>query len=75
MHVCMTKVISISDEAYEVLKGFKMGRSFSEVIIEITKEKKKNNLMKFAGVITNKEGEEVKREMYEHRKISSRRFK
>tara|TARA_Y100000034_G_scaffold68539_1_gene82708 strand:+ start:7027 stop:7242 length:216 start_codon:yes stop_codon:yes gene_type:complete len=71
----MTKVISISDEAYEILRRLKANKSFSEIIIDITKEKGKDNLMKFAGAISNKEGEKIKKEIYEDRKMPSRRFK
>ena len=35
----MTKVISLSDKAYNILKKIKADKSFSEIIIEITKEK------------------------------------
>lgn len=77
MHACMytymTRVISISDDAYEALKKLKAGRSFSKIIIEIVKEKK-NNLLDFAGIISEAEAEEVKRDIYESRKLKSRRF-
>ena len=70
----MTKVISISDEAYERLKKLKDEMSFSEVIVELTIEKSENNLMKFAGALTNEEAEKIKKEIYEERKIPSKRF-
>ena len=41
----------------------------------ITKDKNKNNLMKFAGLLSDKEADEIKREIYEERKKQSRRFK
>lgn len=75
MYTYMTKVISISDEAYEILRRLKMSKSFSETIIEIAKEKNDGNLMKFAGVISKEEGEKIKKEIYQHRKMPSRRFK
>ncbi len=71
----MTKIISISDDAYEKLKGLKNERSFSEIIIELTIEKNKDNIMKFAGSLTNKEAEKIKKEIYEERKVISRRFR
>ena len=71
----MTKVISISDDAYELLKRFKMNKSFSEVIIEIVGDKSKNSLMEFAGILTDKEANEMKKNIRETRKLSSRRFK
>ncbi len=74
MHICMTKVISISDEAYDLLKRLKINKSFSEIIIAISREKNKSELMKFAGMIGDKEGRNIKKSLYEHRKIPSRRF-
>ena len=71
----MTKVISISDDAYELLKRFKMNKSFSEVIIEIVGDKSKNSLMEFAGILTDKEANEMKKNIRETRKLSSGRFK
>ena len=37
----MPKVITISEEAYEALKKIKGNRSFSQVILSLTKNKKK----------------------------------
>ena len=71
----MTKVMSISDEAYERLKKIKNERSFSEVIIQLTIEKNKDKLMSFAGSLTEKEADIIKKEIYEDRKIPSKRFK
>ena len=70
----MTKVISISDEAYGRLKKLKNEMSFSEVIVELTVEKSENNLIKFAGALTNEEAEKIKKDIYEERKIPSKRF-
>jgi len=69
----MTKIISISDEAYEELKKLKNGMSFTEVIISITKEKKKD-IMDFAGSWNNKEALRIKKEIMKERKIKSRRM-
>lgn len=71
----MTKVISLSDEAYEGLKKIKNGLSFSEIVIELTFEKAKDNIMKFAGALSKEEADKIKKNIYEERKISSRRFK
>lgn len=49
-YMYMTKVISLSDEAYGNLKKLKNGKSFSEVILELTKEDRKASLLKLAGV-------------------------
>ena len=70
----MTRVISISDEAYEKLRMMKDDKSFSEIIIEITREKGKNNLMKWIGSISKEDAKRIKKQIYEDRKIPSRRF-
>ena len=69
----MTKVISISDEAYDRLKKIKDGMSFTEIIIELS-ECKKPNIMEFAGILTEKEGEEMLSDILKERKVKSRRF-
>ena len=74
MHINMTKIISISDEAYEELKRLKNGMSFTEIIVSITKEKKKSNLLKFVGVLSNEKAEAIKKEIREERKKISRRL-
>lgn len=70
----MTKIISISDEAYGELKKIKNGMSFSEIVLTLTKEKKKDSIMKFAGAWDNKEALKIKKEIIEERKASSRRI-
>lgn len=71
----MTKVISLSDEAYEELSKLKAGRSFSEIVVELVREKQTSNLMNFAGILTKEEGKKVKKRIYKERKMPSRRFK
>ena len=71
----MTKVISISDDAYERLKKLKNERSFSEIIVKLSVEKSKDNLMKYAGGLTDEEDEKIEKKIYAERKLSSRRFK
>lgn len=70
----MTKIISISDKAYEELKKLKNGMSFTEIILDITKEKKKSSIMEFAGILTEEEGNNMIKKIKEERKIGSRRF-
>ena len=74
MHVYMTKIISLSDEAYEELKKLKNGMSFSEIVITLTREKMKDSIMKFAGAWDNKTALKIKKELMKERKIKSRRF-
>ena len=70
----MTKVISISDDAYEKLKRLKNERSFSEIIVELSSKKNETDLMNFAGSISEKEADNIKKEIYTERKMPSRRF-
>jgi len=71
----MTKVITISDESYDELKRLKKELSFSKIIIELARERKKENMMSFAGMLTNEEAEKMKKNLSEMRKTASRRFK
>ncbi len=72
IHAYMTKVISISDEAYNKLKKLKNGMSFTEVIIELSKCKEKD-ILEFAGSWTDKEALKIKKEIMAERKTKSRR--
>lgn len=74
MYINMTKIISISDEAYDELSRLKNGLSFTRVIIALTKTKKKESIMKFGGMLKSKEWGRIKKELMEERKIKSRRF-
>ena len=74
MYICMTKVISISDEAYELLKKLKAEKSFSKIIIEITRERSKDSLLDLAGAWSKEDAERIKKKVYEERKLPSRRF-
>lgn len=76
MHACiyMTRVVSLSDEAYEELSRLKEQMSFSEIVIELVKERKKDALLALAGSWSKKDGEKIKRRIYEERKMPSRRF-
>ena len=44
MYIYMTKIISLSDEAYMELKRLKNGYSFSKIVIILAKMKKKEKL-------------------------------
>lgn len=72
-----TKNISITEEAYKRLAGFRRkNESFSEIIIEITT---KNKLEDFFGILSGKAGEEleknIKRGREEHGKLRERRMR
>lgn len=67
----MVKVISLSDEAYRILKELKgNSKSFSDVVIEIAPQKKKRNIMEFAGAFKENadEWERIEKELYAERK-------
>jgi len=50
MHLIMTKVISLSDDAYADLAALKSkNESFSEIVREIAQEVKKKRLLSLAG--------------------------
>lgn len=74
MYVCMTRVVSISDEAYNELKKLKNGMSFSEIIIELSTARKKGNIAKYAGVLSKDEADKILKEIMEERKRISRRM-
>jgi|GEM_PF-753392 len=66
----MVKVISLSEEAYRRLKANKGSKSFSEVVIEFVPERKKRNIMEFAGAFKDnaEEWERIEKEIYAERK-------
>lgn len=74
MYAYMTKIISISDEAYSELSRLKNGLSFSKIIITLTKMKKKDSIMDFAGILTKEEANELSKEIKKGRKEISRRM-
>ena len=70
----MTKIISISDDAYDELKKLKRDMSFSKIILDLSKIKRKNSIMNFAGIIDKEEGERMLKMIKEERKLKSGRF-
>ena len=70
----MTKIISISDEAYEELKRLKNRMSFTEIILDINKERKKESILDFAGAWKDIDTEKIKEEIYNERKLKPQRF-
>ena len=74
MHIYMTKIISISDDAYDELKKLKRDMSFSKIILDLSKIKRKNSIMNFAGIIDKEEGERMLKMIKEERKLKSGRF-
>jgi len=71
MHINMTKIISLSDEAYGKLKNMKKtGESFSKVVLRISEKEEKKPLMTFFGAWSGnkKELEDFKKSVVEDRK-------
>ena len=67
-----TKTISITEEAYERLRTNKMeNESFTDVINRITN---KRSIMELAGILTNKEADELKKNIHEIRAASKARM-
>jgi predicted CopG family antitoxin len=54
----MTKTISISDEAYELLASLKDDKmSFSDVVKEFARKSSRDNILKFFGVWADRDDE------------------
>lgn len=67
----MTRVISLSDTAYEQLKALKQGpESFSDVVKRLAADEKKKSILEFAGKWPggNDELDRIEKEIYEARK-------
>ena len=70
----MTKVISLSEEAYKVLKGLKKrGESFSDVIVRITKGVEPKPLLEFAGQWMGSDIDKVFEKVSREREVSTAR--
>lgn len=62
MHIAftMTKVISLSNEAYQTLKDSKRpGESFSDVVLRVTSKEQKKSILEFAGTWKGDDIDEV----------------
>ena len=62
MHIvfAMTKVISLSEKAYETLKGMKKsGESFSDVVLRVAIKEHKRSILECAGVWKGDDIDEV----------------
>lgn len=76
MHIAlsMTKVISLSNEAYQTLKNSKKpGESFSDVVIRVVGEKKKKSILEFAGTWEGGDIDEVLAKLMKDREHSRSR--
>ena len=70
----MTKVISLSEKAYETLKSMKKpGESFSDVVIRVASKEKKRSILEFAGTWKGDDADEVLTQIMEDReRVKSR---
>jgi len=76
MHIesCMTKVISLSNEAYQTLKDSKKpGESFSDVVLRVIKTKKKKSLLEFSCKWVGDDADEVLAQIMKDREQSASR--
>ena len=76
MHIVftMTKVISLSNKAYQTLKDSKKpGESFSDVVLRVVSEKKKKSLLEFAGTWKGDDIDEVFSQVLKDREQSKSR--
>jgi predicted CopG family antitoxin len=70
----MTKVISLSERAYETLKSMKKpGESFSDVVLRVAKEKKKKSLLEFSGKWVGDDADEILAQIMKDRERSASR--
>ena len=70
----MTKVISLSNEAYQTLMDSKKpGESFSDVVLRVLKPKKKKSLLEFSGKWVGDDADEVLAEIMKDRERSATR--
>ncbi|MGA3059017.1 MAG: antitoxin VapB family protein [Candidatus Bathyarchaeia archaeon] len=70
----MTKVISLSNEAYQTLKDSKRpGESFSDVVLRTLKQKKKKSLLEFSGKWVGDDADEVLAQIMKDREQSASR--
>ena len=78
MHIVftMTKVISLSEKAYETLKSMKKpGESFSDVVIRVANKEKKKSLLEFAGTWKGDDANDVLAQIMKDReRVKSREF-
>jgi predicted CopG family antitoxin len=76
MHIVllMTKVVSLSNEAYQTLKQLKKsGESFSDVVLRVAGERKKKSLLEFSGKWVGDDIDEVFLQVKKDREQSASR--
>ena len=76
MHIvfAMTKVISLSNEAYQTLKNIKKpGESFSDVVLRVAGDKQKKSILEFSGKWVGDDIDEVFLQVKKDREQSASR--
>ena len=76
MHIAlsMTKVVSLSNKAYQTLKDSKKpGESFSDVVLRVVGETKKKSLLEFSGTWVGDDIDEVFAQLKKDREQSASR--
>lgn len=70
----MTKVISLSEEAYAELKKRKgKDESFSDVVVRMTKERRSGSILPFAGTWVGDDAEEIAKRIAKDRETAKSR--
>ena len=70
----LTKVISLSEKAYNALRRMKRGReSFSDVVIRLTRDVEPKSLLEFAGRWTGDDIDEVFESVLNEREVVAAR--
>ena len=76
MHIVfvMTKVISLSEKAYQTLRNMKQpGESFSDVVLRVGSQEKKKSILEFAGTWKGDDIDEVFAQVLKDRESSKSR--
>ncbi len=70
----MTKVVSLSEKAYQTLKRMKRsGESFSDVVIRVANKEKKKSLLEFAGTWKGDDADAVLAQLMKGRELAKSR--
>jgi len=70
----MTKVVSLSEDAYKALKRLKgKGESFSDVVVRITKNVGAKSILEYAGIWSGDDIDEVFKKILHEREATAAR--
>ena len=66
----VTKVISLSEDAYKALKRRKgKGESFSDVVIKVTEQKESKSILEFAGTWVGNDVDKIAQQIRREREV------